>query len=238
VPGEVWSRETARTYDASSAYMFTADVLGPTVQRLAELADGGPVLELAVGTGRVALPLADSGLSVVGIEQSPHMLEVLRAKAGSERLRLVEGDMATTRVHGEFALVYLVYNTITNLLTQEEQVACFGNAARHLRPGGAFVVEVGVPELRRLPPGERFVPFHVGENHVGIDEYDVVTQDMWSHHITARGKSAMPFRYVWPAELDLMARLAGMTLEHRWADWDRSPFTATSGKHVSVWRKR
>ena len=233
--------ETARRYDDDSAEMFAPDVLGPTVDTLADLAGDGPALEFALGTGRVALPLAER-LEVHGIEWSADMLATFEGKPGAERVTAVRGDMASTRVPGAFSLVYLVFNTIGNLTTQDEQVACFANAAAHLRPGGRFLVEVGVPDLQRLPFGERFVPFHVGADHVGIDEYDLVEQGLVSHHLSADGdgcwrRASPPFRYVWPAELDLMARLAGMTREHRWAGFDRAPFTATSRSHVSVWRR-
>jgi SAM-dependent methyltransferase len=211
------------------------------VDFLAALAGDGAVLELAVGTGRVALPLADRGVSVSGIDRSPDMLAQLRAKPGAERISITEGDMATTRVDGRFHLVYLVYNTIENLTTQEAQVSCFENAAAHLAPGGCFVVEVGVPQLRRLPPGQSAVPFRVDDDRLGVDTYDVVTQEMWSHHHWRDQDGwhalAMPFRYVWPSELDLMARLAGLRLRERWAGWRREPFTAESGGHVSVWEK-
>jgi len=232
--------DVALTYDADAAEMFGDDVLGPTVQRLAELAAGGPALEFAIGTGRVALPLAAAGVEVHGIEYSPAMATQMRAKQGGAAIPVVLGDMATTRVDGVFALVYLVFNTIMNLTTQDAQVACFANAAAHLRPGGCFVVEVMVPQLQRLAAGERFVPFSVTDDHIGIDEYDVVTQRLVSHHVTSAAdwvtRQSIPFRYAWPAELDLMARMAGMHLEARHADWAGGPFTATSPSHVSVWR--
>lgn len=212
---------------------------------LADLAGpGGRALELAIGTGRVALPLAARGVAVSGIELSAAMLERLRAKPGGDgaRVPVVLGDMAVERVEGAFDLVYLVFNTIMNLLTQEAQVACFANAARHLRPGGAFLVETMVPALRLLPPGRRLVAYEVTGRHVGVDEYDAATQAMVSHHTTTRadgrvGRSSTPFRYAWPSELDLMARLAGLRLSERWAGWDRSPFTEGSTSHVSVWTK-
>jgi SAM-dependent methyltransferase len=233
--------DVAAEYDDPRDPMFSAAVLAETVDALAELADDGPALEFAIGTGRVALPLARAGVPVTGIEYSPAMLDVLRAKPSAETITAVVGDMAGTRVEGEFSLVYLVFNTIGNLTTQQAQVDCFANAAAHLRPGGRFVIELGVPSLQRLPRGERFLVFAQTADHTGVDEYDVVTQGLISHHFTRRPDGShrlrsMPFRYAWPAELDLMARLAGLRLEHRWADWDRSPFTATSEKHVSVWR--
>lgn len=241
VTDEVWTADVARDYDASSAWMFAPEVLGPTVEFLAERAAGGRALELAVGTGRVALPLSARGVPVAGIDASEAMVAELRRKPGSEAVDVVVGDMATATAPGRFRLVYLVYNTIMNLLTQDEQVACFRNAARHLEPGGAFVIEVGVPDLQRLPPGETSRPFHVGEHHLGFDTYDVVNQRLVSSHYrfsddgtATRFRSS--HRYAWPAELDLMARLAGMDPTERWADWSGAPFTAESTSHVSVWR--
>lgn len=238
----VFNAEVARSYDADVATMFAPEVLGPTVDFLADLAGDGRALELAIGTGRVALALRERGVDVAGIELSSAMVRELRAKPGGDALEIAIGDMTTTRVPGEFALVYLVFNTIGNLLTQDEQVACFVNAAEHLAPGGAFVIELEVPRVRRLPPGERFVPFRVEGLYAGIDEYDLVTQRLDSRHysITEEGTGGLfvtPQRYAWPSELDLMARIAGMTLAERWEDWNRSPFTAESGSHISVWRK-
>jgi SAM-dependent methyltransferase len=235
--------DIARRYDQTVAAMFAPEALEPAVDCLAELAEGGRVLEFAIGTGRVALPLAARGIDVSGIELSSDMLTELRRAPGGAAIRSVEGDMATTRVEGEFSLVYLVFNTITNLTTQDEQVACFENAARHLASGGRFVIENGVPALRRLPPGAVGVPFAVTDDYIGLDDFTDRThlQISRSRHFrrTAAGafeEFSAPFRYVWPSELDLMARIAGMTLEHRWADWDRSPFTGDSPSHVSVWR--
>jgi SAM-dependent methyltransferase len=235
-----WFAAGAARYDASLGPMGAAAAVEPVVDVLAELAGDGRALELAIGTGRIALPLAARGVAVAGIDLSEPMVAQLRAKPGGRAIPVAIGDMTTTRVDGSFRVVYLVYNTINNLTTQDAQVACFENAARHLEPGGAFVVEVGVPQLQRLPPGERFVPFSVTPTHVGVDEYDVVDQGLVSHHYgvgdgQSGGRISMPFRYVWPSELDLMARIAGLTLRHRWADWDRSPFTSESRKHVSVW---
>jgi SAM-dependent methyltransferase len=231
----------AAHYDEDSADMFHPAVLGPTVDLLAALAGGGPALELAVGTGRVALPLSRRGVPVRGIELSEDMVEQLRRKAGSDDVAVTLGDMATTRVAGTFRLVYLVYNTISNLLTQDEQVECFRNAAAHLEPGGCFVIELNVPELQRLPPGETARPFHISEHHLGFDTFDLVNQRLVSHHFTIHGdtveRGQSPHRYVWPSELDLMARLAGLRLRERWSDWSRSPFTADSRGHVSVWEK-
>ncbi len=216
-------------------------MLEPTVELLAALAGDGGALELAVGTGRVALPLAARGVRVSGIELSPDMVAQLRAKPGGDAIPVTIGDMTSTRVDGTFRLVYLVFNTIGNVGTQDRQVACFRNAAAHLEPGGAFVVEVGVPDLRRLVPGQDAVVFAHSPGYVGYDRYDdLVAQHAVSHHFVADGSGVRefrtPFRYVWPSELDLMAQLAGLELAERWADWDRSPFTGESTSHVSVWR--
>jgi len=214
----------------------------PVVDFLAGLAGEGGALELGVGTGRIALPLARRGVRVHGIDLSEAMVAKLQAKPGGDRIEVTIGDFATARVDGSFAVAYLVVNTIMNLTTQEEQVACFRNVADHLEPGGCFVIEVMVPRLRRLPPGERYQPFDVSPTHVGFDEYDVALQGLVSHHYwIEEGEvevSSPPFRYVWPSELDLMAQLAGMTLRERWSDWTREPFTSESAKHVSVWEKR
>ena len=242
-----FDERVAPTYDAGSAHMFDPAVLGPTVELLHELAGDGPALELAVGTGRVALPLQERGVEVHGIDFSEAMVVELRRKPGGQRLPVTIGDMATTRVGSGYRLAYLVYNTITNLLTQDEQVECFRTTAEQLAPGGAFVIEVFVPQLRRMPPGQHAVPFHVGEQHVGLDTVDVVTQRLVSHHYTSAGVDpagrrlatygTSAHRYVWPSELDLMARLAGLRLRDRWADWTRAPFTAESESYVSVWVK-
>jgi SAM-dependent methyltransferase len=246
MPVHDWfDEETAATYDADEAAMFDPSVLDPVVTLLAGLAGDGPALELAIGTGRVALPLAARGVAVSGIDLSTAMVARLRAKPGGDEASIPVsiGDIATLRVPGAgtFSLVYLVFNTIGNLTTQDAQVDCFVNAAVHLRPGGCFVIETGVPALQRLPSGERLVPFDVSDTHIGIDEYDVVTQSLVSHHVTARNgtvsRASTPFRYAWPAELDLMARIAGMRLRARWADWSRTPFTHESRSHVSVWEK-
>lgn len=229
----------ADRYDESSAEMFEPAVLQPAVDLLVELAAGGRALELGIGTGRIALPLAARGVPVHGIELSTAMAARLHAKPGSEDIDITIGDFATTTVEGSFALAYLVYNTIGNLTTQAEQVACFRNVAAHLQPGGCFLIELGVPGLRTLPPGERFQVFYGGENDWGIDEYDVANQGLISHHLQnvdgTFDRFSIPFRYAWPAELDLMAQIAGMTLRDRWSDWNREPFTSESTKHVSVW---
>jgi SAM-dependent methyltransferase len=232
---DYFGEEVAARYD-DGGLMFSAEVVSPTVDFLAELVGAGSALELGIGTGRLALPLARRGVRVHGIDLSEAMVAKLREKPGAEEINATIGDFATTRVDGTFRLAYLVFNTIMNLTTQEAQVACFENVACHLEQGGYFVIEVMVPDLRRLPPGERYVPFNVSETHVGIDEYDVANQGLISHHYTNRLDS-VPFRYVWPAELDLMARIAGLTHRERWADWDRSPFTNESRKHVSVWER-
>jgi SAM-dependent methyltransferase len=231
----------AERYDASSTDMFDPEMVDPVVDVLAELAAGGPALEFGIGTGRIALPLHRRGVPVHGLDLSADMVAQFRAKPGADAIEVTIGDFASTSVGRAFGLVYLVYNTITNLTTQDEQVACFANAADHLEPGGLFVLEVYIPELQRLPPGETIHPFSVTPTHLGFEEYDVATQIAVSHHYWVDDDRvetfAAPFRYVWPAELDLMARLAGMTLVARYDDWDRSPFTSDSRQHVSVWRK-
>lgn len=238
---DVWDAETADRYDTVAADRFADHDLRPTVDYLAELAGNGPVLEFAVGTGRVAIPLAERGLDVRGIELSAPMAAKVREKVG-DAVPVTVGDMATTTVGGSFSLVYLVWNTIGNLCTQDEQVACFRNAAAHLRPGGHFVVEMGVPTLRRSCPGQLGVPFDVSDEHVGLDTMDVVTQRAVSHHFTrspdgSYRRGTHNHRYVWPSELDLMARLAGLSLHARHADWRGGRFTAASEAHVSAWRK-
>jgi SAM-dependent methyltransferase len=231
----------AARYDQSAADMFDPAVVDPAVDFLAELAGGGRALELGIGTGRIALPLARRGVSVHGIELSRAMVARLRAKPGGGEVGVTIGDFSTTTVDGAFALAYLVFNTIGNLTTQAAQVACFRNVAAHLEPGGCFVIEVGVPELRRLPPGDTARVFHVADDGWGFDEYDVAAQRLKSHHFErVDGRlvhHSLPFRYVWPAELDLMAQLAGMQLRERWEGWKREPFTSDSQKHVSVWEK-
>lgn len=236
-----FDERVAETYDESVAEISVAEIVDPAVDVLAEIARSGRTLELGIGTGRIALPLARRGVSVHGIDVSQAMVARLRAKPGGEDIGVTIGDFATTRVDGSFSVVYLVFNTIMNLTTQAAQVACFGNAAVHLKPGGCFVIEATVPELRRLPPGETFHVFDASEHHWGIDEYDVATQGLTSHHFEiANGtveRLSIPFRYAWPSELDLMAQLAGMRLWSRWGGWKREPFTSESTKHVSVWEK-
>jgi SAM-dependent methyltransferase len=241
---DIWDVDTAQRYDTPGIGMFAPEVLGPTVDRLAGLAAGGRALEFAVGTGRVAVPLAQRGVPVTGIELSGPMIERLREKADESVVPVLLGDMITTRAPGEYSLVYLVYNTISNLLTQEEQVECFRNAARHLVPGGRFVIELWVPQLRTLPPGQSATVFSAEPGYLGLDTYDVLAQRVVSHHVRFDPDAAAvqaqvfrsPHRYVWPAELDLMGQLAGFVLESRHADWEGAPFTADSPSHVSVYR--
>jgi SAM-dependent methyltransferase len=234
-----FDERVAARYDESSSEMFAPEALEPAVDFLAALAGDGRALELGIGTGRIALPLTGRGVEVHGIDLSQAMVARLREKPGGEEIPVTIGDFATTRVDGVFSLAYLVFNTINNLTTQAEQVACFRNVAAHLEPAGCFVIEVGVPELRRLPPGETMHVFDASEGHWGIDEYDLVNQGLVSHHFSvvdgAVERVSMPFRYVWPSELDLMAELAGMRLRERWSGWKREPFTGESRKHVSVW---
>ncbi len=236
-----FDERVAARYDESSAEMFDPAVVDPVVDLLVEIAGSGRALELGIGTGRIALPLAQRGVPVHGIELSKAMVARLRAKPGGEDIAVTIGDFATATVDGTFSVAYLVFNTISNLTTQAAQVACFRNVAAHLEPGGCFVIEVGIPELQRLPPGETIRAFHVSEDRWGIDEFDVARQGLTSHHfwiVDGRAERvSMPFRYTWPSELDLMAQLAGMTLRERWSGWKREPFTSDSRKHVSVWEK-
>jgi Methyltransferase domain len=237
-----FGERVAAVYDEHSAGMFDPAVVGPAVELLAELAGDGGALEFAIGTGRIALPLAERGVRVAGIDHSEAMLARLREKPGAERIEAIAGDMAATRVDGEFSLVVLVFNTIFNLVTQEGQVACFENAAAHLRAGGRFVIEARVPELQRLPLGQTVLPWRADPEGMSFYVYDVVTQRLSGqhYHFVHGGVQPSPteMRYAWPAELDLMARIAGLQLEHRWAGWRREPFTALSPAHVSVYAKR
>ena len=236
-----FGERVAARYDESSAEMFEPEAVDPVVDFLAELAGSGRALELGIGTGRIAVPLAQRGVRVHGIELSNAMAARLRAKPGAQEIGVTIGDFSTTTVDGTFSVAYLVYNTILNLTTQAKQVACFRNVAAHLEPGGCFVIEVLVPDLQRLPPGETSRPFNLSDDHVGLDEYDVANQGLRSHHFTLVDGSweylTFPFRYAWPAEFDLMAELAGMRLRERWSGWKREPFTSDSRKHVSVWEK-
>ena len=241
MPANLFGEAVAASYDDDSAGLFQPAAVDPVVDFLADLAGSGAALELGIGTGRIALPLARRGIPVHGIDLSQAMVARLRAKPGSEAIGVTIGDFATTTVEGRFAVAYLVFNTIQNLTSQDEQVACFQNVAAHLEPGGCFVIEVGIPQLQRLPPGETMRAFALTPTHLGFDEYDVANQGLISHHYSVVDGElellSVPFRYVWPAELDLMARLAGMTLRERWAGWRREPFTSDSVNHVSVWEK-
>lgn len=238
---DIFDAAIAETYDDDVAASFAPAVVERTVAVLAELAGDGAALEFASGTGRIALPLAERGVHVHGIELSAAMAAQMSRKPGADRVPVDIGDMASVTVAGRFSLVFLVFNTVTNLLTQAEQVACFANAAAHLEPGGHFLVETLVPKLQRLQPGERFIPFDVTDDHIGFDEYDVVNQRSTSHHRWTRDGHTTCFssdhRWAYPAEYDLMAQLAGMSLVNRWADWDKSTFTAESASHISVWRR-
>lgn len=242
---QLWDEEAAGQYDTPGEGMFSSEVLGPTVEVLSELAGNGPAVEFAIGTGRVAIPLSEAGVPVSGIELSHAMIARLREKVGEDHLPVVQGDMTQARVTGTFSLAFLVFNTIANLLTQDEQIRCFENAARHLAPGGRFVIELWVPQLRSLPPGRGGTVEVSQPGYLLVDSYDVLRQHVVSHHVRfgpdlADGRDARigrtPHRYIWPSELDLMARIAGFELESRWADWDRSEFTAESRSHVSVYR--
>ncbi len=242
MPTDFFGEEVAARYDEGAADLSTPEVINPIVEFLASLAGDGRALEFGIGTGRIALPLQERGVSVDGIDFSAAMLSRLKAKPGAETIEALEGDFATTAMGDTYDLVFLVFNTINNLTTQAEQVACFENAARHLVSGGYFVIEVGVPELRMLPPGQNLRAFHVSETRWGIDEYHFATQDFTSHHMHIRDgelrRNSIPFRYVFPEELDLMARIAGMVRVGRWAGWDQEPFTNDSTKHVTTWQKR
>ncbi|MCI3226567.1 class I SAM-dependent methyltransferase [Streptomyces sp. NP-1717] len=236
-----FGERVAATYDNPSAREFQPETLAPMTDLLAGLADGGRALELGIGTGRVALPLAERGVPVHGIDLSRAMVARMRDKPGGDAIGVTIGDFATTRVDGTFSVAYLVFNTIMNLTTQAAQVACFRNVAAHLAPGGSFVIETMLPELRKLPAGQDVVPFHVSPTRWSFDVYDVATQEMSSNYVEVfdgRGDYwSVPFRYVWPAELDLMAQLAGMRLRDRWAGWRGEPFTSESERHISVWEK-
>jgi SAM-dependent methyltransferase len=240
-----FDQRIATTYEAKWPELFKPEAIDPVVAFLAALvlesAGDRTALELGVGTGRIAIPLARRGVHVHGIDLSPDMLAELQARPGAEAVGVTVGDFATTRVDGRFTLAYLLRNTIMNLTSQDEQVACFENVAAHLEPGGRFLIEVGVPALQRLPPGETVRAFTVTPSHLGFEEYEVATQIAFSHHYWVTDGQvetlSAPFRYVWPSELDLMARLAGMTLRERWSDWSRTPFTNDSTQHISVWEK-
>jgi SAM-dependent methyltransferase len=236
-----FDEEVADRYDDPDWEMFSADAIDPVVDFLASQARGGAALEFGIGTGRIALPLSARGVRVSGIDLSTAMVRRLADKPGGGDIDVTIGDFATTRAGGSFDLVFLVFNTIMNLTTQADQVACFRNAATHLTPGGCFVIEVMVPDLRRLPPGQTGVVFRADETGFGIDLYDVANQGLISNHIAfAEGgdrRSSVPFRYVWPAELDLMAEMAGLRLHERHGGWKGEPFDSESRSHVSVWMK-
>ena len=240
LPNHFGERVAAR-YDASLPEMFGPEIVEPVVEFLARLAGDGDALELGIGTGRIALPLTQSGVRVHGIDLSEEMVAKLREKPGGEEIGVTIGDFATTRVDRTFSVAYLVFNTIMNLTTQEQQVACFENVAAHLEPGGCFVIEVELPDLQRLPPGETVRPFTVTESRLGFDEYEIASQGLISHHYRVEDDRldvlSMPFRYVWPSELDLMARIAGMALRERWSGWQGEPFTSESRRLVGVWEK-
>jgi len=239
MPEDTFAGRVAERYDDDASELFAPEAVDPVVELLAGLAEDGAALELGIGTGRIALPLARRGVGVHGIDLSPDMVARLREKPGGEEIPVTIGDMATTRVDGTFSLAYVVWNTIMNLRTQEAQVACVRNAAAHLGPRGRFVVEIMMPELQRIPPGETFLPFDVSPEHLGFDEYDVATQGLTSHHYDPRTGEygTFPGRYIWPAELDLMAQLGGMSLRERWGGWRREPFMSESRSHVSIYQK-
>lgn len=241
VSKDYFREDVAERYDEGAAALSTPEVVGAVIDFLRDLAGDGRALEFGIGTGRIALPLQEAGVSVDGIDLSAAMLGQLKAKPGASSIHTVEGDFASLKMQRTYGLVFLVFNTINNLTTQDEQVMCFQNAADHLVPGGYFVVEVGVPELRALPPGQNLRAFHLSETRWGIDEYHFATQDFTSHHLAIRDgelvRNSIPFRYVFPEELDLMAKIAGMSLFGRWESWDHQAFTDDSTTHVSVWKK-
>jgi SAM-dependent methyltransferase len=240
-PDGYFGERVAASYDDPSDRMFQPEVIDPAVSLLAELAGSGRALELAIGTGRIGLPLSQRGVPVHGIEVSRAMAARLRSKPGGEAITVTIGDMAATRVDGAFTVAYLVYNTINNLTTQEAQVACFRNVAEHLGPGGCFVIETGIPNLRYLPPGQDILGYRAGPGQIVSYTFDHATQQYRGHYVEFTNESGeyrtIPFRYVWPAELDLMAQLAGLRLRNRWAGWNHEPFTTDSRSHVSVWEK-
>jgi SAM-dependent methyltransferase len=240
-PDGYFGEPVAASYDDPSDRMFQPEAIGPAVSLLAELAGSGRALELAIGTGRIGLPLSQCGVPVHGIELSRAMVARLRGKPGGEAIGVTIGDMATTRVDGAFSVAYLVYNTINNLTSQEAQVACFRNVAEHLSPGGCFVIETNIPHLRYLPPGQDILAYRAGPERITSYSFNHATQQYRGHYVEFTDGTGeyrtIPFRYVWPSELDLMAQLAGLRLRDRWADWDREPFTTDSHSHVSVWQK-
>ena len=235
-----FGKEIADRYDDDLS-ITGPSVVEPMVNFLADLAENGSALEFGIGTGRIALPLSQKGISVHGIDFSPNMVEQLQSKSEADSIGVTIGDFATAKVRGSFKLVFLVFNTITNLTTQDAQVECFRNAAAHLDPGGCFLIETFIPELRRLPHGETICPHQFSQSRFDFDEYNVAIQELVSHHYRnvdgAYQGHSVPFRYVWPSELDLMAQISGMRLRERWSDWHRKPFTNESTTHVSVWEK-
>ena len=240
-PDGYFGERVAASYDDPSDRMFQPEVIDPAVSLLAELAGSGRALELAIGTGRIGLPLSQRGVPVHGIELSRAMAAKLRSKPGGEAIPVTIGDMARTRVDGVFTVAYLVYNTINNLTTQEAQVACFRNVAEHLAPGGCFVIETGIPNLRQLPPGQDILGYRAGPGQIVSYTFDHATQQYRGHYVEFTDGSGeyrtIPFRYVWPSELDLMAQLAGLRPRNRWAGWNHEPFTTDSRSHVSVWER-
>lgn len=241
----MYDEADAERYDADNASVSTPEALDPMLDVLVGLAGSGRVLEFASGTGRVTVPLARRGVDVAGIELSLHMTRKLHEKISAERVPVIVGDMATATAPdvGDYSLVFLVFNAISNLRTQSEQVECFRNAARHLRPGGRFLIELWVPQLQRMAPGMQLAMHFGDDGHIVFDNYDLATQECAYHHYRPQADGSARygvgrFRYAWPPECDLMAQLAGLEFESRWADWDRSPFSSSSPSHVSVWRKR
>ncbi len=238
-PDGYFGEPVAAGYDDPADLMNQPEAVGPAVSLLAGLAGGGRALELAIGTGRIGLPLSQRGVRVHGIELSRAMVARLRGKPGGDAVPVTIGDMTTTRVDGDFTLAYLVFNTINNLTTQDAQLACFRNVARHLVPGGCFVIETGVPPLRELPPGQDIRGYRAGPGRIVSYSFDHAIQNYRGHYVEFTGGTGeyrtIPFRYVWPSELDLMARMAGLTLRDRWSGWNREPFTTDSTSHVSVW---
>ena len=235
-----FGEDVAETYDQNHGGNDPA-LIQKTVDCLFDLSKGGEILEFAIGTGRIAIPLVERGARVKGIELSNAMVRRLREKQLGKQIEVEIGDMTTSHVSGDFSLVYLVFNTIDNLTTQEAQVACFRNASRHLKAGGRFLIETLVPPIQKIPFGETLRAFETSRHHFGVDAFDIATQTYTSNHVwmTEDGyrHQSIPFRYAWPSEMDLMAEMAGLSLEHRWADWDRSAFDRMSIRHISVWRK-
>ncbi len=241
MPENIFDERIAANYDFADREMFDENHLEYISSFLAELANDQRALEFAIGTGRVALPLQKHGIEVHGIELSQPMVDQLFAKPEAESINVVVGDMASAKIPEKFQLVYLVYNTITNLITQDEQVECFKNAASHLQAGGFFVIEDQVPTIRNLPEGTTTSAFDVSREHIGIDTFDILNQTVVSHHYWIDADRVEIFdsthRYAWPSEYDLMAKIAGLELFGRWGGWDKSEFTSASKSHISVWKK-